>query len=202
MEHNSKVISGFFSRVLFGLTTAVAITACSSAPTPTSTEQQSNLQIASGGLVSINRVAPAISSPSVLFGFMPDKEQKSSWLEINTSNKEVSLYEKGELVQKAKIEGNLDVEPGRYQIKHKQRSALWYAGDDYFLSRQLPVPEVGNRERYRRGALGDFALFLDTETPIHSSPIWTPEVGGLKLDDEQMRKIYYALEVGSVVEVR
>ena len=201
MRH-SKVTSGFFARALLGLSAALAMTACSSSPTATSTEQQSTLQLASGGLVSINRVAPAISSPSLLFGFMPEKDQKNTWLEINTTNKEVYLFEKGELVQKAKVEGNLDFEPGRYQIKHKQRSALWYAGDDYFLSRQLPVPEVGNRERYRRGALGDFALFLDTETPIHSSPIWTAEVGGLKLEDQQMRKIYYALEVGSVVEVR
>jgi hypothetical protein len=158
--------------------------------------------IALSGIASINRIAPSISLPSSLFGFLPEANKNQSWLEIDSKTKQLIFYENGSLKEKVPLEGDFQLSPGKYLIKHKQRSALWYAGDDYFLARNLSVPSVGNRERYRRGALGDFTLFLDEEIPIHSSPVWTPEVGGLKLDDEKMKKIYYSLEVGSVVEVR
>lgn len=157
----------------------------------------------SDGYVSINRIAPQIATPETLLGFLPALENNSGdWLQIDTKSKKLILFEGTKKLQEAAIEGDISLKPGRYEIKHKQRSPLWYAGDDYFEARGLSVPEVGHRERYRRGALGDFALFIDSDTPIHSSPEYNKEVGGIRIDDEQMRKIYYSLDVGSVIEIR
>jgi hypothetical protein len=99
-------------------------------------------------------------------------------------------------------EGVEKLKPGIYQLLHKQRNALWYAPDSYFSARDLAIPAQGDRSRYRRGALGDFVLYIDKDTPIHNSPIWDDEIGGVRLDDADMSRLYYALEVGAAVEVR
>lgn len=102
----------------------------------------------------------------------------------------------------AQSEGELDLKAGTYTLMHKQRAPLWYAGDSYFTNREIPVPASGDSNRYLRGALGDFALFIDRDISIHSSEIWTSEVGGLRVPEEEIRKIYYSLNVGSQIEIR
>jgi lipoprotein-anchoring transpeptidase ErfK/SrfK len=99
-------------------------------------------------------------------------------------------------------QGVESLNPGKYTVEHKQRSALWYAPAEYFTSRGLPVPPEGVKERYLRGALGDFALFLDQMTPLHNGPIWSKELGGVRFDESDISRIYYQVEVGAPVEVR
>ena len=196
------------SFLLFPL--ALLLVGCSTTTTPLTpsnvqTAETQKSQTSLGGYISLNRIAPAVSSPASLLGFMPNpagSDESTPWLKINTEAGTIQLMNGGQVVEETKIEGKLPIQPGSYTVKHKQRSPLWYAGDDYFLSRGLSIPEAGDKERYRRGALGDFALFVDNDASIHSAPVWTPEVGGLRIDDEKMKKIYYSMDVGATVTVQ
>ncbi len=92
--------------------------------------------------------------------------------------------------------------PGRYTIALKQANPLWYAPASYFKQRDLRVPAEGSRERFKRGALGSQALFLSNQTPIHSGPIGTSEIGGLRISPRDMDELFSLVQVGTVVEVR
>lgn len=92
--------------------------------------------------------------------------------------------------------------PGRYTVALKQANPLWYAPASYFTQRSLPVPAEGSRERFKRGALGSYAIFLNEQTPIHTGPVGMPEIGGLRISPQEMSQIFEAIEVGAPVEVR
>jgi len=92
--------------------------------------------------------------------------------------------------------------PGRYTVNLKQANPLWYAPDSYFRQRSLRLPPEGSKERFKRGALGSQALFLDEQTPIHSGPIGLVEIGGLRISPTDMATIFQSVQVGTVVEVR
>ena len=53
-----------------------------------------------------------------------------------------------------------------------------------------------------KGVFGPQAIFLDKNTAIHSGPVWTDEVGGVKVSKEDMARIFQAVTVGTKVEVR
>ena len=59
-----------------------------------------------------------------------------------------------------------------------------------------------DRERFRRGALGEYVLYIDPEIPLHSGPIWTSDLGGVRLDDKDLSRIYYQLRLGAPIEIR
>jgi hypothetical protein len=179
----------------------LAFSGCSLYKSPTDIDLQKTQY--AGGYISLNRVAPPVASPATLLGFMPDSvsDKDSIWLKVELAENKLVLMKGSNVVDESKIEGVLPLQPGVYSVQHKQRSPLWYAGDEYFSLRGLAVPSIGDKERYRRGALGDFALFVDSDASIHSAPVWTEEVGGLRIDDEKMKKIYYSLDVGAKVQV-
>lgn len=159
------------------------------------------------GMIAISRPVPATSelSSTSMLGFMPVKAAAvhiGPWISIDRQNKVLALMEGDKEISSLSGQGLENLKPGTFQILHKQRNALWYAPDSYFQVRGLDVPGQGDRSRYRRGALGDFVLYVDKNTPIHSGPIWNPEIGGVRLNDSDISKLYYSVEVGSAVEVR
>lgn len=91
---------------------------------------------------------------------------------------------------------------GRYTIALKQANPLWYAPASYFKQRALHVPPEGSRERFKRGALGNQALFLNDQTPIHSGPVGTTEIGGLRINPRDMNELFELIQIGTVVEIR
>lgn len=91
---------------------------------------------------------------------------------------------------------------GRYTVALKQANPLWYAPASYFRQRDLKIPAEGSRERFKRGALGSQALFLSDQTPLHSGPVGTNEIGGLRLNPADMDELFKLVQVGTVVEVR
>jgi hypothetical protein len=99
-------------------------------------------------------------------------------------------------------QGTYALKPGTYSVALKQNEPLWYAPPTYFLRRGIQVPAEGSKARFMRGALGSKAIFLDREIPIHSGPMWTEEIGGLRVSEEDMAKIFDAITVGGKVEVR
>jgi hypothetical protein len=45
-------------------------------------------------------------------------------------------------------------------------------------------------------------MYLDNQTPIHSGPVWLKEIGGLRVKQIEMERIYSMITVGTRVEVR
>lgn len=125
-----------------------------------------------------------------------------TWLEINRENKMIVLYKGKGVIKEIQGEGSVSIAPGDYYLQHKQKQPLWYAPNDYFAKRQLSVPSANDRLRYRRGALGKFALFPTTTFPIHCAPIWTEDVGGLRVSATDLSSIYYMLPVGAPIVVK
>jgi len=125
-----------------------------------------------------------------------------TWLEINQKTKVLTLYKGKGVVKEIHGEGNVSIAPGDYYLQHKQKAPLWYAPNEYFAKRQLSIPSSSDRLRYRRGALGKFALFPTTTFPIHCAPLWTEDVGGLRLSATDLSSIYYMLPVGAPIVVK
>lgn len=151
-----------------------------------------------------NETLPAVAlDSSSMLGFMPlPPTQVAAWLSIDTARQTVSLMSGQTILKELTGEGLRSLTPGTYSIAHKQESPLWYAPDSYFEARGLSVPPEGDRARFRRGALGERAIFLDKNTPLHNGPIWSAELGGVKLADGVLEELYAVLEIGSTVEVR
>jgi len=159
-----------------------------------------------GGFVTLVRLAKdirSLDSSSSLLGFLPLRSQKAQkQLIIDTTSGKLIVKQNDQVLEEVELDLKEKLDKGSYKIVHKQRAPLWYAPDSYFANRHLSVPAEGDSARFRRGALGDFAMFLDNDTPLYSSPVETNEVMGINLGEDLMKKIYYTLEIGSVVEIR
>lgn len=169
-------------------------------------EQSSPAVWKKDGSIVLSRVAPVPvlnESKGELLGFLPQKSRSADhWLAINKSTRTIEVMNGDQALISLKSEGVEQLQPGRYQVIHKQKDPLWYAPDKYFTSRLINVPPEGSKERYRKGALGDFVVYFDPALPIHSSPVPSDEVGGVRLGSTDMSRLYYSLDIGSVVEVR
>ena len=164
-------------------------------------------QFTQDGSVVISRPLPhrlnSLRSFAAL-GFVPTYQSApGNWLLIDTVKRTISLMDGEKIAITSPAEfGAGSLKPGSYSLLHKQRNPLWYAPESYFISRRLPVPPDGDRSRFRRGALGDFVLYVDKDTPIHSGELWSGDVGGLKLDDNTLSRIFYLIQIGSPVQVQ
>lgn len=159
------------------------------------------------GVIAHARPVPAmiVAKTGDIPGFLPTlqaiKDNHFSWLSINRDQGSIEVLNGEKVVDKISATGISELSPGTYQIVHKQRRPLWYAPDEYYIQRELKVPPQGDQSRYLRGALGDFVIFLDRNTPIHNSPVWCEDVGGIQMQESDISKLYYSLEVGSTVLV-
>jgi hypothetical protein len=140
--------------------------------------------------LSISEDSPFIAAPS---------------LEIDASKGTIRLLNADENSTDEPIQilnGASSITRGDYVAPLKQKDPSWYAPDSYFTKRDLAVPAPFSSERFLRGALGEFAIFLNENTAIHNSKIYSKEVGGLQVSDADMSRLYYALEAGCKVNVR
>ena len=157
------------------------------------------------GMIVLSRTAPAslASKPAPVLGFLPmETHHKGHWLAINKEKRSISVMSGDETIVSSSAEGLEHLASGTYEVIHKQRNPLWYAPDTYFSSRLLSLPTAESRDRYRKGALGDFAIYISEDVPLHSAPFWSDEVGGVRLNNKDISRLYYSLDVGSVVEIK
>ena len=137
-----------------------------------------------------------------VLGFMPSKAlEQPHWLRIRLDSGEVNLMTGPTTSSTFSNMSSSGIARGTFQIQLKQTSPTWYASDEYFTARHLEVPAQGEASRYLKGVFGTQAIFLDTNTAIHTGKLDTPEVQGIQLSDEAMAEIYDALAVGSSVVV-
>jgi hypothetical protein len=125
-----------------------------------------------------------------------------TWLEIDRSSKVLTVFKGKEKIKQMQGEGEVSIAPGDYYLQHKQKQPKWYAPNEYFVKRQLTVPPPNDGLRYRRGALGQFALFPTTTFPIHCGPLWTEDVGGLRVSATDLASIYYMVPIGAPIVVK
>ena len=166
---------------------------------------KSEASLNSSGSFMIARQIPAPSSGAVTSarafapGFLASRS--GTWLKLDRGAKTISVMNGETVVQSVQGEGLDRLTDGQYSILHKQRNPLWYAPESYFSRRGLTSPAEGDRTRFRRGALGSFAIFLAKDLPIHCGPMWSDEIGGVRLAVDDISRLYYALELGAPVEV-
>lgn len=121
---------------------------------------------------------------------------------ISRKDRTITALRPGQSPLVIKSDGAEKLKSGSYSITLKEENPLWYAPSVYFTKRSLVVPAEGSRARFRRAALGTKSLYLNDRTPIHSGPIWIPEIGGIRVPEEQMSEIFSSIEIGTRVEVR
>ena len=158
------------------------------------------------GSIGLSRPVPQrgmVSESQPLLGFIPSKHtQSSSRVVIDKAAKSISLTSNLESREIASgIQCDL-MTAGTYTVALKQQSPVWYAPDSYFEAREVPVPPSGSSERFRRGALGQYAIFLNNQAPLHSGPISSTEIGGVQLEEELVAHLFETLQVGTVVEIK
>ncbi|MFN8388942.1 MAG: L,D-transpeptidase [Bdellovibrionota bacterium] len=142
-----------------------------------------------------------------LLGYFPPAvtylpADNETWLEIDHASHMLTLYKGKNVIKEMQGEGDVAIAPGDYYLQHKQKQPKWYAPNNYFAKRQLTIPAPDDSLRYRRGALGKFALFPTTTFPIHCAPIWTEDVGGLRVSATDLSSIYYMLPIGAPIVVK
>lgn len=145
-------------------------------------------------------MAPLVGFAPPSVGFLPANNE--AWLEINKDSQLLTLYQGKEVVRAIHAEGKVNLKPGNYPLEQKQKSPVWYARDGYFTKRRLTVPSADDPLRYLRGALGSYALYLNTSFPIHSAAIWSEDVGGLRLAQAELETIYDVLPIGATIVVK
>lgn len=202
------------ANVLLFSAAALLFSGCSLKPAKV---ELSGKRFADSGTIILSQVAPAKNAPSTagsgatnfapLIGYFPPASaylpaDNETWLEINRSTKKVSVYRGGTTIKEIQAEGAIPVEPGDYYLDYKQKDPRWYAPDEYFLKRKLTVPPTDSPLRYRRGALGKYALFPKADFPIHCAPVWTDDVGGLRVSVADLSSIYYLLPYKAAVVIK
>ncbi len=164
--------------------------------------------IESGSLV-LARPLPAVTSPQAgsalgFWSWYPAyAAAEQAALVVDRNAKTLVLDSgSGEVVSIDQVDVPPSIPAGNYQVLHKQQNPLWYAPDSYFKARNLPVPSQGDRSRYRRGALGEYAVFINQETPIHCGAVSSEEVGGIRLSGDDLARIYFTIQVGDSIEIK
>lgn len=146
------------------------------------------------------RYAPIIGFFPLTATFNPADNEV--WLELDRESRQLKVYKGKKEIKTIKGEGIVALAPGEYPLQHKQKSPLWYAPDEYFENRELRVPPRGDNFRYRRGALGAYALYPTMDFIIHSGPFWSREVGGMKVSESELSSIFLMINVGTPIVVK
>ncbi len=131
---------------------------------------------------------PALLAPRV--------EPIGAWLSINQSNKTISIVESGTVMFSSPFIGDAP-SSNSLSVLLKQRNAVWFAPDQYFTARGLEVPAGNSRDRYLKGALGDFVVYLAEDFAIYSGPTDVPEISGIRVEPNDLARLYYLLPVGT-----
>jgi hypothetical protein len=191
-------------RYVVAASAVVALSACAVFSRQDPAPADGGAWLPSGSIVISSPIPQACTpAPLRMLGFLPTRlSQQTFWLAIDKEAGTLSLMQGEKNVFTAEAEGTERLQPGVYSLLHKQRDPLWHAPDSYFTTRHLPVPPEGDRSRFRRGALGEMVLYLNQDTPIHGGIVWSEEVGGLRLDVDELTRLYTEVGVGAPIEIR
>jgi lipoprotein-anchoring transpeptidase ErfK/SrfK len=93
---------------------------------------------------------------------------------------------------------------GMFRILHKEKDPIWYVPDWAFVQRGQPLPPDDSPLRREAGVLGTTALYMKELIAIHGTE--HPELlgqdvsaGCIRMTNEDVRRLYHDLEVGTPV---
>ena len=93
---------------------------------------------------------------------------------------------------------------GMFRILHKEKDPVWYVPDWAFVQRGVPLPPDDSPLRREAGVLGTTALYMKELIAIHGTE--HPELlgqdvsaGCIRMTNEDVRRLYHDLEVGTPV---
>lgn len=176
---------------------------------------QSTNFLSSGSIVLSKTVPNSVASQQIakekldfedmnqLLGYFPPTDEFSpafneTWLEINSKEGKVSLMQGDLPIEQFNFTGIISAKEGAYYVSAKQIDPIWNAPASYFINRGLSIPSNSSRA----GAYGDMAVFATGGLVIHSAPVWISEVGGLKVSQKKLSKIFSSLPLGSQILVK
>jgi len=93
---------------------------------------------------------------------------------------------------------------GMFRVQGKLTNPVWYKPDWAFIEEGLPVPSAQSNNRFERGVLGDYALYLGDGYMLHGTLyqrfLGLPVTHGcIRLGDDDLEYVYTHLDVGSKV---
>ncbi len=156
------------------------------------------------GMIAIAESIPQEKSEltSNMLSFLSTNDEiKGNWILINTTSNTLSIKKGDETLSTIAIKENVGIQPGIYSVFHKELNPLWYASDNYYYSRELTPPDQFSQERYVKGALGDCAIYLNEHMAIHDSKISSFDVQGIRIDSNDIKKLYSSLKSGDLIKV-
>jgi lipoprotein-anchoring transpeptidase ErfK/SrfK len=162
--------------------------------------------------VPIAAVIPTIEASSI-FSFMPiapvipdfgvkSYNSNEMWVFIDSFNNSIEINKGDENILTAQAKSSSGTTQGKFSVALKEENALWYANDNYFAKRSQRMPAEGSSDRYRKGALGEYAVFLSGGMVIHSSPLFDDSVTGFQVTEDEIRSIYNLLQPGTKIIIR
>lgn len=103
-----------------------------------------------------------------------------------------------------------DTPRGLFRVERKEKDPVWIMPDWAFVERGEPVPPPDSPRRRRSGMLGSTALYIGYELAIHGTD--NPELvlnpdpaarrvshGCIRMTDEDARRLFHEVEVGTLV---
>jgi len=145
---------------------------------------------------------------------------RSHYLVINSTRNDFFLYKGNTLIRQGKCSTGsyLQLEngdnqkwlfktpKGEFRIRGKKTSPVWKKPDWAFVEEGLPVPSAHHPSRFEYGVLGDYALSLGHGYLIHGTLyqryLGLPVTHGcVRLNDDDLEKVYHSLDIGSKVYI-
>jgi hypothetical protein len=215
--------------ITFGALLSMGPIACSSNLVSISSQDQKFIE---SGSIIISQGVPERSETEMLagndskqlmtplIGFFPPTTAyvpalNEAWLEVDSKESLIRLHVGSQIVDEVKADGAQLTSPGNYYLTEKASSPSWKASDEYFLNRGLSIPQADDILRYRKGALGKLALFSERKTSqsanspsahtaplFHSAPLWTNEVGGIRVPYQSLASMFESLPLGAPIIVK
>ena len=157
--------------------------------------------------VYVNNFSSDETTMSPLLGYLPPVSsylptENEVWIQVDREAMKVAVFKGKAMIKEIAAEGLVALNSGDYFVKLKQKDPIWYAPDSYFAERELVVPSAEDKVRYRRGALGKYAIYPTDNFAIHSAPIWSKDVGGIRVSSADLASIYYLVPLGTPVVVK
>ncbi len=93
---------------------------------------------------------------------------------------------------------------GMFRVQYKEKDPVWTVPDWAFVERGEPIPPMDSPKRQQKGMLGTSAMYLEEQIAIHGTN--KPELlgqsvshGCIRLSNEDARRLYYEVEIGTPV---
>jgi L,D-transpeptidase YbiS len=144
----------------------------------------------------------------------------SPYLVINTTENSFRLYSRGALAREGKCSTGsyvllrngedqkwlFETPRGVFRIQSMTTSPVWKKPDWAFVEEGLPVPPADDASRFEYGVLGDYALGLGDGYLIHGTLyqrlLGLPVTHGcIRMNDDDLEKVFRAMNIGSKVYI-